>query len=523
MELEKRNIHRNRQNARVVTQLVVDDDYNVPDSKPDAIRILSEMATVDVEQKKVLTGRICLSGKLHFRVLYGTNEEEQKVQVLQGQIPFEETIIAEGVEEKDEVDVRWMMDDLQIGLINSRKVSVKAIITLVAEANRLYDEEVTSDIYPCPQVYTKKEMAEMLQLLVDKKDIFRIKEEISLENSYPNIFNILWHDLVPTRVCFKAGDGKLSVQGEILVFVLYQAEDENHSLQWMTKTFPLKGELDCPGAEELCVDDIRWQLSNQEFTVAQDFDGEERVIHVEAILDLNIMMYREEQVPLLKDAYSTEKQLILEKEPLECEQLLLNNHVVVKLNQRLDRGEDKGNILQSCHGQGKVRIDQVRQTDKGLEIEGTAAVSALYITAEDDVPIDSMSERIPFSQTIEVPELNPQCRIVVRPQVENLEIATAAANQLDIKMAVGIHVLILCKPELEVVRNIAEQPLDLEQLREMPGMVGYIVKDGDSLWEIAKENCTTVENIKELNQIQSDEIRKGQKLIIIKNVEQGVK
>lgn len=523
MELVKKSIHRNHQKARVVTQLVVDDDYNVPDSKPDAIRILSEMATVEIEQKKVLTGRVLLNGKLQFRVLYGTNEEEQKVQVLQGQIPFEESILADGIEDRDEVDIRWILEDLQVGLINSRKISVKAIVTFMGEATQLKDEEICVDIAEEPQVYTKKENADFLQLLVDKKDIFRIKEELVLDHNQPNIYQILWHDLVLNRVTFKPEDGKLMIQGDIQAFVLYRAEDENHSLQWITGNFPLKGEVECPKAQELAIDDIRWQLTNQEFTVAQDFDGEERIIHCEAMMDLNIVMYLEEQIPILKDAYSTSKMLTLETEPVECEQLLLNNHVMVKLNQRMDGGEKKGNILQSCHGHGRVQIDQVRQTPEGLEIEGKGLVSVLYITAEDEIPIDSMTEKISFSQVVEVPEITEKCRVVVRPQVENLEIAMAAANQLDVKMVIGIHVVVLCKPDLDTIREIKESPLNLEQLKEMPGMVGYITREGDSLWEIAKENYTTVEAIKELNQIQSEEIRKGQKLVILKTVEQEMK
>lgn len=520
MDLEKKNIHRNRQDARVVTQLVVDDDYNVPDSKPDAVRILSEMANVEIEQKKVLSGRISISGKLHFRVLYGTNEENQKVQVLHGQIPFEETMVAEGIEEKDEAEIRWILDDLQIGLINSRKISVKAVITLIGEVNCLSDTEITSDICGGEQIYTKKEPVEVLQLLVDKKDILRIKEEITLENSYPNIYSILWYDLVSSGVRFRAGDGKLLIQGELEAFVLYQAEDESRTLQWLTKVFPLQGEMDCPGAEELCVEDIRWQLTGQDVAVAQDFDGEERVIHIEGNMELCIQMYREEQVFLLTDAYSTIKKLTLKKEPLECEQLLLNNQVSVKLGQRLEQGEEKGNILQSCHGQGKVRIDQVRQTEKGLEVDGTAFITVLYITSEDEMPIDSVTGKIPFHQVVEVPEITPECRVVVRPQVENLEVGTSGSGQLDVKVSVGVRVMILCKPKLEMVSEVEESPMDVKSLGEMPGMVGYIVKEGDSLWEIAKENLTTTDTIRELNQLQAEELIKGQRLIIIKNMEQ---
>ena len=43
----------------------------------------------------------------------------------------------------------------------------------------------------------------------------------------------------------------------------------------------------------------------------------------------------------------------------------------------------------------------------------------------------------------------------------------------------------------------------------------YVVKKGDSLWSIANKNNTTVDNIKKLNNLSSNNLSIGQKLIII--------
>ena len=48
------------------------------------------------------------------------------------------------------------------------------------------------------------------------------------------------------------------------------------------------------------------------------------------------------------------------------------------------------------------------------------------------------------------------------------------------------------------------QPLDTEKLQKLPGIVGYIVQPGDSLWKIAKKFHTTVDNIMDTNGLTSD-------------------
>ena len=60
-------------------------------------------------------------------------------------------------------------------------------------------------------------------------------------------------------------------------------------------------------------------------------------------------------------------------------------------------------------------------------------------------------------------------------------------------------------------------PLDYDKIREIPGIVGYIVKEGDTQWSIAKAYFTTVESIREQNEDISD-IKPGDKLLIVKEM-----
>lgn len=518
MELIQKHIHRNRIKSRGVAQMVLDDDFNVPDSKPDAVRIISEGARIDLEQKKVLTGRLVLGGNLEFRVLYATNEEDNRIQYLKGQIPFEETINMENLEERDEVEVRPLLEDLQVSLINSRKISVKALLRFTAEARELYDEELATDIDTEEQVFTKKETVQNLQLLAQKKDTFRVKEELTVENARPNIYEMLWEDVSFRQLEIRPEEGRLAIQGEMEVFLLYAGEEEGHGLQWLTKTFPIQGEVDCQGATEGAICDIRWSPEHFDVTVAPDYDGEERVVHIEGILGLDIQIFEEEDTPVLVDAYSTAKELTLKKEPGTWEKLLLNSDTRLRLNEKLNRSENKAKIMQSCYGQATAQIEQVKQADEMLEISGNVLLSVLYVTADEDVPFDSMKAKLPFSLNVEVPDMSEDCRIFVRCQVDQIELSMNTTDQLEVKIGLSVHTMVLCKPDGEHVSGVEVSELDMEKLQELPGMVGYIVQNGDTLWEIAKENHTTVEKIQELNQLTGEEVHKGQKLVILKAV-----
>ena len=53
----------------------------------------------------------------------------------------------------------------------------------------------------------------------------------------------------------------------------------------------------------------------------------------------------------------------------------------------------------------------------------------------------------------------------------------------------------------------------------MPSVVGYIAKANDSLWSIAKKYYTTVDTIKEINQLEQESIKVGDKILIVKAVD----
>ena len=52
----------------------------------------------------------------------------------------------------------------------------------------------------------------------------------------------------------------------------------------------------------------------------------------------------------------------------------------------------------------------------------------------------------------------------------------------------------------------------------MPGITVYIVKAGDTLWDIARKFYTTVDEICNVNGLDEKDVEPGQQLILVKQV-----
>ena len=66
------------------------------------------------------------------------------------------------------------------------------------------------------------------------------------------------------------------------------------------------------------------------------------------------------------------------------------------------------------------------------------------------------------------------------------------------------------------IQNITVEPLDMEKASKAPGIVGYVVKEGDNLWNLAKKYSTTMDGIKEVNNLSDDRLKAGDKILIFK-------
>lgn len=518
MELLKKNIRMNRQKSRAVNQITLEEDMNVPDNRPDVGSIVQEEGHLRIDETKILENQILLSGSLEVKILYIPDEGERQVHRLDTGIPFEEKLNLEGVQTGDNIRVKWDMEDLNVHLINSRKLSIRALVTFAAAIEELYDTQAAVELRGIDEVSVRTKELHPLSLAVQKRDILRIREEVALASNKPNIGELLWESVQLRGTDVRVSDGQLDIRGELFIFVLYAGDDENGTKQWMETALPFSGSVECTECRAGMVPDVEITLAESNLEVRPDYDGEERLVQVEATLDLDIKLYEEEQVEILADVYTPVRELIPVTSRETYESLVVRNFSKCRANERIRMEQNQPRMLQLCHVRGEIKIDDTRITDRGVQVDGAVFVSILYITADDALPFAAMNGMVPFQHTIEVEGMDSGCRYTLRTELEQLSAMMIDSEELEVKAAVNLGVLIVRVHEEECMIDVEEKELDLKKLQELPGIVGYIVQPGDSLWNIAKTYYTTPARICELNGLESEDVRSGRQLLLLKEL-----
>ena len=464
MELVKKKIHMDRIGGRAGTQIVLEEDVNISDNKMDANYLLSSKGEIIMEEIRPGENVVNLKGKLVVSILYLTDMDAMCAS-MEAVIPFEEKVNMEGICNSDTILTEYCIEDLTVGLINSRKLSVQAVVSFTLEREEQLECETAVDLYCDEPVEYRKCVYPVVELVLHKKDIFRLKEEMELTGNLPNIFQTVWHHISFDHVEFKALEEKISIQGEMKAFFLYEGEGDNDKTQWYENTVPFSGIIECHGCRENMIPDIQYHLGQCNVEVRQDFDGEERVFCLEPVLDLDIHLYEEENLEVISDVYGVDKEIEALTTQMPVKSLLLA-------------------------GSGKCKIAE---------------------------HVRIQNPEMPMYQLIHSEEnILPTCVYKLRSSIEQLTVTMLDSDELDVKAALQFKVIVFAIQNRDLVTEIKVEPLDLNKLSDLPGMVICIAGPGDTLWDIGKRYYVPVSQLKEVNELPTEEINAGDKILVVK-------
>lgn len=525
LECERRQIHVICEKGRATTQITLDDDHNLAEYKPDILKIVEEKGQVRMEEIKVEPDVVRLRGALHFEVLYRCAAEDGGFARLSGDLPFQEHVRMEGAQEYDSVYADPQIEDLSMTLINSRKLSIRSLLTIRLELREpcvhdMAESLIQPRVDGADNLQTFTRQVDAMELLVQKKDTSRFRTAITLPSNKPGVQEILWYSLQPRGIESRAEEGMLVFSGEIFVHMVYRSAQEPDQLQCLELAVPMQTQLEVLEADPQVTAWVRVRLNGGELETDESFDGEERQLQLEALLEIDYTLWQERSLTLLEDAYATDRQLNCVRTPVILQRLMIKNDSRFRLNERMEL-ETKGAVLQICSCTGDVQVEEVTPAAGRLEVSGLLRLRLLYIAADDEMPLVTVEKMLPFQEAVEVPGLAPDTMDIsyeLEAGIDQLSSALLDQSQVECKAQIRLCVIVFENQTIQNMETIEAVPLDAEQMRNLPGMVGYIVKNGETLWDIAKRYRVTIPQLQAWNGLETEQIQPGDKLMIVNTI-----
>ncbi len=515
MELIKKQIQNYTSKVKNVMQFTLDDTINVSENLLDIERLILVKGNVVIEETQAMVDRFQVKGNLNYQILYLADKESNTFDSMNGRVPFVEYINADGTKETDYIEVHSGLNDLTVAMLHSRKLSLKALIGLDYQVKEAETFDAVTSIEDEGGTEVLGGTISMMSLCVQDKKSLMVEEQVEIPNNKPDIYQVIWKSMAMTNPQIKAEDGYLLISGNLCVFLVYTAEEEGMPIQYFTMEIPFERKVDEGDSTADMISGSVISLDQYNITVVPDNQGQDRILELAADFTVEIKLYGEEELQLVQDAYSPEVMIEPKRKEFSLQHLLMRNCAKARVSETIDMPK-KQSVLQICSTEGSVAIEETKRISRGISVEGVLSAQVTYLAKDDNGMLSSSTFDIPFTSEIEVNGMDKDITYSIVPYIDQIQAIQLSDSQIEVKAEISLELLAFINEKAKAVLDMETKPVNLEEKMKLPGITCYIVKEGDTLWSIAKIYYTTVDRIKQINNVESDVIYPGDKLVILK-------
>ena len=401
-------------------------------------------------------------------------------------------------------------------MIHSRKFNIKAVIALNVICENITDTSIGCDIEATDEaVQIKKDKVNAATVKVLSNETLRLREDVALPQGKPDINRILWHEINVDEYEYRVIEDSVSLKGSLKSFVIYEANDENMEIYWFEMVTPFEEKIPASGCNSEMVGCVSLKPRTMKLEPKADVDGELSIVSVEATIDIEIKGYEESELEYIKDLYVPMKNCSMTTHKASLRQLLMKNISKSKITHK-SKLTSASNILSvcSCSGQAQVKMSEI--VKDGIEINGMIEVNYFYLTDNDKWQWEVSRQTFPFAHTIECRDINPNTQYNIDCRLETVSCSMVSKDEVELKCTVVMDTICFDVCEVDAIDSFEALKMPDEEYLRIPGITGYIVKEGEELWDVAKNNHCTCDRIRAVNKLGSDRLTAGDRLLLVK-------
>lgn len=480
---EKMDIKKSLGTKRKV--VTIEKDFILPDNKPDIIEVQDENSVAYITKKEKMENKIKLEGGMVLRIAYLTSEGKSRVLVVQDE--FNEIIEMAGISENCYTTENIEVIRTEVKIINERKIHIKTEANCEVKASSKETVECIHEINQMHGLQTLNQTMKIDSFVGHGESKISIKEKLEIENVQENVEIIKIKPEI-RNIEKKMSYNKVLVKADCEIKCLYMTE--TGSIFITKKEVPMMGFLDIENVED--TNECNVEFSLKKISVEESNTGIDAEIEFNCIGDA----YQTSEINMVKDIYCLNNKVECNTQKVSLESCQKNVIQTNTIKQKMII-EDINQIYDM-----EYKIAKMERTN-GI-IEGEINTKCIYSSFEKTT-INKKEENMKFQIPLDGED-------EVRIKITNARANILADSSIDIEINVDIISTNSSQEEVEIINSIQ---IGEEEQGDEYNMVIYFVKQGDSLWNIAKKFKSTITEITNINEIENEnKINVGDKLYI---------
>ncbi|MBQ8589495.1 MAG: LysM peptidoglycan-binding domain-containing protein [Firmicutes bacterium] len=493
----------------------IEEDVLVPDSKPDLASILT------------MDGMLRLSendrnfrGELTLQTLYVPQGKgaDRAVIAIESKIPFQKELDPE--EQGLGTKVMANIESLEYTIVNERKLRVKAVVVMEGRRYRKRELELFQGLKG-DEVQLLQEKLVITDVARRKTELLELEEDLVLPEGMPEVGKILRCDVNLVENHKQISREKAVISGAAYYNIMYLPLEEDAEADGEPVLYQAKGEFtqfitlgrssDGPQSGRAF---FRAVTGTAEAKEAEN--GSRRLIHVKTGAETFLELYRDVERQIVTDAYHHQKEMVFDMEEMMLMQLYPGGVSETTVREVVSVPEDVESVKRVSFISGDLRNVSSRVENGRNVTEGTVLAKLVCLAeASPALPFQILRE-IPFRIVSELPQGMENAKPDNEVRLKELRFDRLNNRQIEINASVTVNGAVVCQKRCPLIRNVGFLEHSGPE-EERPGLVIYITRSGDTMWNVARRYRTTIDTVARINHLDgSSPLKPGMKLLIVK-------
>lgn len=484
----------------------IEDSIIIPDIKPDILGIITTSSNLYVYKKEINNGKVRVDGGILVDMIYTADDEKNSIRAIHNVLDFSKSFDVEKYEENNTFSCTLNVKSLDPKIVNGRKVGIDANIEYELRIYSNNENEFICSIDENEDVQKISRSIDISALSFAGESICSAKDSITLED---NLADILCCNLSIMNREEKISYNKVLSKADCKVDVIYINEDEN--IRNITHIVPVMGFIDMPGIDEEEIIITNYEIRN--INIKPD-SGSNNKILIDIDFGVRCDSYENKKIEIIEDLYSPEQEITLYQSNAD----LMQNRSVIKdsfnISEQIDISDVKDNNIYFTN----ITNESINQKIVGNSViyEGSIRADILF---ESNISgrWEQKSKSIDYSHSVKIENLNENTVLNTNMDIGNTECRAVQNGTLELNLGLNLNIIKYNRFKTNFICNMKTEEGKNNTIPN--SLIIYFIKDGDSLWKIAKKFKTTIDEIAEINNIENvDKIETGEQLFIPRHV-----
>lgn len=487
------------------TEQAIDVDFTLPDYCPDISKIFKCHAVPRIASKSINGMNVTIDGNVSITILYA--DKDNRLCSYEYLYPFSKNIELTKDATGGNVYTRIRCDYINCRAVTGRKVDIHGAAGIFIKVFKRKCNEIIADIDDSTIEVLRMSTPATIPMGYAEKYLI-IEEDIRLSDGQPAIESILKSNTSVSVKETKIINDKAVVKGELTLGVLY-TPDGGGIPQVARTILPFSQIVDIEGVNESCESDTKAEIAFLDIKPKATSGGEVKFLSINAKILLSCEAYCGNDVPIISDAFSRKYEADIKKQKLTFDKITcnINETYICKKNIELDFSINSVLDLWCS-----LQNNHTKFEDGNMLVNGT--LTASMIVSDDnnglfyiEKPIE-FKYRHPFEAKLGAPHCEPEIEVL------SCGFTITSSNNIEIRAELGINASIYEKNDVSVVSDLCIDETKCIKRKTDGAMVIYYPAADDRLWDIANKFGASLNEIMNLNNLESQMLEEGKMLLI---------